>query len=197
MDIAEKTLILKKDFDEVYEAGKKAEYERFWNACLENGTRTKYDYAFSGGSWNDATYNPPYDMKATSCINMFRESKITNVKKALDLSGVTSIYIFAYAYDLTDIPLIIVDKNTTYGNWFMSNGVLKNVTFQGEIASSIDFTYAPLLSKASMTSVINALSTTTTGLSVTFRKVAKEREFTTSEWDSLIATKPNWTFTLS
>ena len=37
MNITEKVLRQKQDFDDVYEAGKKAEYDAFWDAFQDNG----------------------------------------------------------------------------------------------------------------------------------------------------------------
>lgn len=53
MDISERTLQLKTDIDEVYEAGKKAEHNEFWN---DIGTRA--DYRFAGTAWNKNTFKP-------------------------------------------------------------------------------------------------------------------------------------------
>jgi hypothetical protein len=56
--------------------------------------------------------------------------------------------------------------------------------------------WSPKLSKASIESIINALSSTTSGLTVTISKTAKEAAFTSAEWSALIATKSNWTISL-
>lgn len=53
MDIAERTLQLKADFDEVYEAGKKAEHNEFWNSINTQG-----DFCFAGTAWNKNTFKP-------------------------------------------------------------------------------------------------------------------------------------------
>ena len=50
MNIAEKTLQLKQDFDDVYEAGKKAEVDNFTNDFQDDGNRT--DYAYAWCRWN-------------------------------------------------------------------------------------------------------------------------------------------------
>lgn len=62
------------------------------------------------------------------------------------------------------------------------------------------------LSKPSITSIINCLSTTTSGLTVTLSKTAVNNAFETSEgvadgstsqeWLNLVATKTNWTISL-
>lgn len=72
---------------------------------------------------------------------------------------------------------------------------LKNVEFAGVIAFNINMQDCPL-SKESMTSLINTLSGTASGKTVTLNKTAKETAFTADEWASLIATKSNWTFSL-
>ena len=53
MDISERTLQLKTDIDEVYEAGKKAEHNEFWNSINTQG-----DYCFAGTAWNKNTFKP-------------------------------------------------------------------------------------------------------------------------------------------
>lgn len=66
----------------------------------------------------------------------------------------------------------------------------------GVFGSNLNFSWSPL-SKDSILSVFNALSTTTTGLTVTFKQTAVEAAFTTDEWNALIATKTNWTYALA
>jgi hypothetical protein len=76
---------------------------------------------------------------------------------------------------------------------------LKNVIFEGTIGCDFNMSIAPILSKASITNIIEHLSTTTSGLSVTLSKAAVETAFgstTSAEWTSLIATKSNWTISL-
>lgn len=60
MDIAEKILQSKQDFDDVYEAGQKSEYDRFWDNFQENGNRVTYFGAFSGVCWTQETLKPKY-----------------------------------------------------------------------------------------------------------------------------------------
>lgn len=72
----EKVLQLKQDFDEVYEAGKQAEYDAFWDAYQNNGNRVKYTYAFSNG-WDNESFKPKYDIIPTDALNMFFNSEMT------------------------------------------------------------------------------------------------------------------------
>ena len=56
MTIAEQITRAKADLDEVYAAGKQAEYDAFWDAYQSNGERASYENAFSGRGWNDITF---------------------------------------------------------------------------------------------------------------------------------------------
>ena len=60
MDISERTLQLKTDIDEVYEAGKKAEHNEFWNNTDVDG-----QYAFNGTAWNRNNFKPNRDIPVT------------------------------------------------------------------------------------------------------------------------------------
>ena len=87
-----------------------------------------------------------------------------------------------------------------------TNENLENIIFEGEIGKEIDIQHSHKLTKASITSIINALSSTTSGLSVTLSKTAVNTAFETStganngsistEWSALVATKTNWTINL-
>lgn len=50
------------EIGEVFEAGKKAEYDAFWDAYQDNGTKQDYRYAFAGEGWNLNTFNPKYSI---------------------------------------------------------------------------------------------------------------------------------------
>ena len=69
-----------------------------------------------------------------------------------------------------------------------------NALVQGVISHSISFEILTL-SKENIKSIINALSSTATDQTITLKRCAKEL-FTDEEWAELIATKPNWTFSL-
>lgn len=46
----------------VFEAGKKAEYDAFWDALQNNGQRRVYGQDFQSPLWTDATFRPKYDV---------------------------------------------------------------------------------------------------------------------------------------
>lgn len=57
--------------NDVYKAGKQAERTDFWNAYLEGGARTNYQYAFAQRGWNNRTFKPTFDIKPTNATQMF------------------------------------------------------------------------------------------------------------------------------
>ena len=78
MSIAEKLVTVAENQQKVFDAGKKAEYDRFWDAFQDYGNRTVYTNAFCYDGWNDEIYNPKYTIRPTSCNTMFaNNTKIT------------------------------------------------------------------------------------------------------------------------
>ena len=88
---------LSEKINEVYEAGQKAEHDKFWDVYQENGERKNYQNAFWGEGWNDETFKPKYDisLNATSKeyhnTQTFEYSKITDINKILNDCGVRII----------------------------------------------------------------------------------------------------------
>ena len=108
---------------------------------------------------------------------------------------------------LTTIPQLDTSNGTNFGNMFYGCSALTNLTIAGSInTSGMNLKSATKLSKASITSVVNALSASASGKSITFSKTAIDSAFETSsgaadgstsdEWLNLIATKSNWTISL-
>ena len=77
------------DYDEVYEQGRKSEYDSFWDAFQQNGERKSYLNGFDGHGWTDENFKPKYDMTPSTCGNMFSFSHIKDLKGALQKCGVT------------------------------------------------------------------------------------------------------------
>lgn len=78
MDIAERALQLKIDFDGVFDAGKRAEQNEFWNNTDFDG-----QYAFMGTAWNRNNFKPNKDIPVT--IGTFQRHSWQN--DAYDLAG--------------------------------------------------------------------------------------------------------------
>ena len=62
MSITQNKARAKSDYDEVYEAGRKAEYDAFWDVFQDYGNRKQYNFAFRGGNFTDKTFYPKYDI---------------------------------------------------------------------------------------------------------------------------------------
>ena len=74
---------------------------------------------------------------------------------------------------------------------------LEHIRIEGVIRRSTSLRWSLVLKKESITSIIQALSDTAEGQTITFSQTAKQAAFTDSEWAALIGTKPNWTIALA
>ena len=70
MNITEKLLRQKQDFDDVYEAGKKAEYDEFWDGIQDYGNRTDYTQGFKNWKGVEAI-TPKYPIRAINLSELF------------------------------------------------------------------------------------------------------------------------------
>ena len=196
MSIAEKLVTIAENAPKVYEAGEKAQYDRFWDIYQENGGKQFYSYAFY--YWANEVYNPKYPIYcdgSNTANQTFRFSKILDTKVTIIIYSNNSTYVFAES-KIQTIRKLIIDPGTTFVNWFYRATALKNLTISGTIANDFDIHWSTKLSKASITSIFNSLYSNVTGKTVTINKTAKEKAFTDAEWQALVATKPNWTIVL-
>lgn len=121
MDIAEKTLQLKQDFDDVYEAGKKAEYDEFWDTFQKSGNRSDYQYGFYG--WNTfKTIDTKYPVKTETLYATFMyclELEVLPIVLLYDTtSGFRSCYnAFHSCQKLKSIDFDIVNNSTASSAW--------------------------------------------------------------------------------
>jgi hypothetical protein len=129
------------------------------------------------------------------------QCKITRLPE-LNITSIADIQYFIYtALSLISIDKVILKsdgKNKFGNNSFGRLNNLEEIRFEGVIGQNgLNLQWSTKLSRESIESIINALSTATSGLTVTISKTAKENAFTDEEWASLIATKPNWTISLA
>lgn len=210
MTTAEKLTTIAENQQKVYdagyadgvEAGAKSEYDRFWDEFQNKGGMASYYWAFFGDRFTDATYNPKYDIVCSygSTVDgaaMFYSSPITDTKVAI-FAWHSLDQAFRSAKSLKTIRRLDVREQTkTMSNTFYQCEALENLTMTGTLVASVDLSYSPLLTKESILSVINTMSATATGQTVTFNQTAVNNAFTTSEWNALKATKTNWTIALA
>lgn len=89
LSIADKLTTIAANEQKVYEAGQKSEYDRFWDAFQQNGSRDDYQYAFYG-AWTNEIFRPKYGfvLRGIGVDRMFFNSKIADIKGALEQAGV-------------------------------------------------------------------------------------------------------------
>lgn len=183
MSIADKyTTLNTEKIPQVYEAGKNAEYETFWNEVLQGGERTQFRYAFGGLGWTDVNFKPPTTIRPSDSRYMFCYSGITNLTdEQVDFEDATDLRdCFYYCLNLETLILKISGKAKTFdARTFQECANLANLTIIGGTISKngLDLQWSTKLTKDSLVSVFNALSTTTSGLSITLSKVAVNNAF--------------------
>ncbi len=94
MSIAEKFEVIA---DDVYEKGKKDEYDKFWDNFQDYGNRKYYSNAFTSivsteNFWNEEIFNPKYDIILAESINasdnMFLYTPIKDLEGILLRNGI-------------------------------------------------------------------------------------------------------------
>lgn len=223
---------------EVFNEGKKSQYDEFWDNYQDYGNRTHYYNAFSLYGWTENTYKPKYDIKPTSATNMYwgaplkkisygnvkidfskcptlnqmfqgaNQIGVANVDVDVDCSSATEIsQTFSYNPMLVSIKKLIVHEALTYKNVFSGSGYIEELQVEGIIGQDGFSIASTKLNRASIVSIINALSSTASGKAVGLSKTAINTAFetasgkkdgsTSAEWLALVATKPNWTISLA
>lgn len=185
-------------FETGTEYGKQAAYDEFWNAYQNHGEYQNCLYKFAGPSWTDNAYNPKYPLVAyQNAMRMYAYSGVTDTKVDIDVTSIggNAVSMFEYSKLVTIRKLKVSAKNPLSGCFTGCNS-LQNITFEGEIGNNIHLGECPL-TRVSIENVVSVLSTTVTGKTLTLKQSAVNAAFTTEEWETLVATKPNWTITLS
>lgn len=187
--------------------GMQKAYDDSWDNVQNCGKRTGLYMGFAGNSWNDSTFRPKYPFANISEGNyMCHNSRITYCP-TLDWSDLSSvIQVFNGCKWLRTVEKVIVSNKLVDIQASVFNCErLKDIRFEGELVSNLRFV-SGALTKESIKSVFNVMSTTTSGLTFSLFKSAVNREFetsegardgiTSSEWLNLIATRNNWTISL-
>lgn len=205
MSIAEKLTTVAENLPKVYEAGKKSEYDRFWDTLQQNGNLRFYNYLFAYGRYSDEIYNPKYPIILTNAVGVYINcNTINDTKVPINAEGSYLNQTFSGAL-IKVIRELIVNENTTYNITFANCTELQELNITGIIGKNgFNVQYSAKLSKDSITGIINALSDITTGLAVTLSKTAVNNAFgidvddaTTwgegTEYYNLRHSKDNWT----
>lgn len=149
MSIAEKLTTIAENEQKVYEAGKKSEYDRFWDIYQDEGNPMRYYATFSGAGWTDENFKPKYNIvfNSSGCNYLFQLSKITEVNVDIDTRLAPYWHQIAYgAARLKKIQKIILkeDGSQTAQAPFESANRLEYIRFEGKIGVSVSFSSCPL-----------------------------------------------------
>lgn len=213
-------------WDEYQQNGTRATYDFAFMGIgwTVNTLKPKYDIAPTSSATNIFRGNPITEnlsdffekqgikldfSKATTLIEGFIYSATTGLGE-IDLRNATSLsWAFGRATYLKSIKLLRLknDGSQTVASMLAYCNALEDITIEGVIGQN-GFTVqqSTKLSKSSWISIINALSTTTSGLSITGSLTSVKKAFETSEgandgntsaeWKALTDTKKNWTISL-
>ena len=155
---------LQQDVAEAFEAGKKSEYDLFWDVYQSNygidnpemfGKRTNYAHAFSGYGWDDTTYKPKYPIIPTNAEYMFAFSRISYAD--IDFSRCTNVNdILSYAYGMLVFTIDVSNcKNTTIARCFRHSALhTLDLTTDETIAYNGIFTSTTKLTNLTITGTI-------------------------------------------
>lgn len=135
---------------------------------------------------------------------LFTNALVTHIGRIKYPQNVKTIeQTFAYCRSLITVDELHLstDGSTILTDSFRDCPSLENLIITGTIGqNNFNVQWSTKLSKASITSIVNALSATTSGLTVTLSKTAVNNAFeggsTGSEWTTLIGTRSNWTISL-
>jgi len=149
--------------------------------------------------------------RCTGYNSMFYQSAFTRIPKIVDRFTSNAISIFNSCSNLITIDEIEMQQDFTasghYRDAFTGCTALENIKFTGtgKLAATISFQSCPL-SKASIVNIMDKLSNTASGVTLTLKLTAVQKAFetasgandgnTSEEWLNLTATKSNWTITL-
>ena len=80
MSVADKLQTIAENSPKVYEAGRKSQYDEFWDKYLEFAKKNEFGARlFAGRGWDDNTFNPPEKIDyVTNATEMF---SYCNIKK--------------------------------------------------------------------------------------------------------------------
>lgn len=104
--------------------------------------------------------------------------------------------LFSYCGLIDNIDLIIKNNGSqTFTNAFLNCNQLYSLKITGTIGESISLKQSKHLSKKSVENVINALSSTASGKTLTLHNDVRY-QFNNADWNNLINSKTNWTISL-
>lgn len=215
-------------WDAFQDNGKRSNYSGSFGAMWTAETlKPKYDMKLT-----TAIYMFAFNEMAVDLVEYFESlGKKMDFSQCRNMNGVFQGTKFTRLGDLTaNCPnnwyntfagcsnLVTIDRWGAYNdneaftgglsNCFQSCPALENITVNGIIGWNINFQWSTKLTRASIESIINHLSNTSKGTTLTLSKTAADNAFPcwmdgvnygaggNGEWLALVETKPNWTINL-
>jgi hypothetical protein len=170
MSIAEKLQTIAENERRVYEAGKKSEYDRFWDTAQVNGSRTNCMNLFSGGAWTPQTLRPKHKLTPIQAMNMFYLCGYYSGQDTIDFRTIADKFDFS---------------KVTNANSLFFGAAIDFIT--ADLSSATNLTYAFDGSYGSKISTLTLkITPATTALNYAFRGQGKLTSLTFTE-DSEIA----------
>ena len=235
---------------EVYEAGRKAEYDAFWDAFQNYGNRKSYRGAF-GSCFTADNFKPKYPIVPKRTYNndnaeaemfyytnrdnpnnpidlsdypidlshlndnyvggtntVFRNAYVENV--FVDLAGFTSIgTLFIYgdaSRSPNNIRFRITESTTTIGDIlyyvarFENSKLTLSFTEDSVLVASLRLGQTEYITPEGIRNIFGVMSDSATGQTLTLKTAAVTNAFgsvDSEEWQTLVASKPNWTISLT
>ena len=168
MSIADKLTQIAENEQKVFDAGKKAEYDAFWDAVQDHGKRKNYNFAFSASMYTQETFKRRHPIKPSSIVNGFAYWGQSGYPKSLidlraidlDLSECTMLFnIFFDNRQVSAVGVLDCRLATNYQSLF--NGALNLEIVEklmlentGAMSFSNTFQKCPLLRTINIEGVI-------------------------------------------
>lgn len=133
MTIAEKLQLIAKNVQKVFDGGKKAEHDAFWNEYQQNGTLTNYSGAFAGRGWTEETFKPKHKIKPDNAYMMFGQQSgaiihQSNCSVEIDFSNCANMQYTFYTNDnVLTLGVIDASKAIIITGLFGNSKNLKSV----------------------------------------------------------------------
>jgi hypothetical protein len=175
-------------------------------------------------NWNTDRGDPAASLKQRleECGVVLDTSQATNLNSifawctgiteipTIDCTGLTTSCVSLFqecGWNLKTIEKIIVKESVTFGKWFDNDTGLTNIVFDGVIGQDISFAQSTELSADSIRNIIEHLSDTAQGKTLTLSKAAVDKAFEegeganngsqSREWDYWYGSKQNWNIVLA
>ena len=128
---------------------------------------------------------------------MFRHA--SNLKKIYDI-GLPAMKFYRFTFhgctQLTEIDVLRCQEDTVYAYTFAGCTRLTSLKIEGTIGTDFPISDGRMLTRKSFDSIFSALSANSSGKTISLSKNAVNKVFSQDELNEIIASKPNWTFSL-